>query len=220
MDYQKLINTIKSIVQHEFDEESTGHDWHHIERVYNTACFIQSKEGGDRTVVELAALLHDISDHKFNGGKLNIGGQIAVDILVKNGCDELTALKVKKIIDSVSFKGANVTDDVNSLEAQIVQDADRLDAIGAIGIARAFAFGGNRNRPIYEPSSSPTLHDTFDDYVKSKSHTINHFHEKLLLLKDRLHTSTAKSIGKERYSYMEEFLKQFHKEWDLNTIRE
>ncbi len=218
MDYQKIINTIKAIVQHEFDEEATGHDWHHIERVYNNACFIQSKEGGNRIIVELAALLHDISDHKFNGGKLNAGGEIAYAILLKNGCDDATALKVKKIIDSVSFKGAKVNDEIDSLEGQIVQDADRLDAIGAIGIARAFAFGGNRNRPIYEPNSSPILHESFDDYAKSKSHTINHFHEKLLLLKDRLHTNTAKTIGKERHSYMDEFLKQFHKEWDLNTL--
>ncbi len=216
MDYQNLINTVKEIVQIEFKEESTGHDWHHIERVYNTACFIQTKEGGNRVIVELAALLHDISDHKFNGGNLNAGGEIAFTILIKNGCEESIALQVKKIVDSVSFKGAKVKDEIESLEGQIVQDADRLDAIGAIGIARAFAFGGNRNRPLYEPDSSPTLHGSFDEYSKSKSHTINHFHEKLLLLRDRLHTETAKIIGKERHSFMEDFLKQFHKEWDLN----
>ncbi len=218
MNYTILINTIKTLVQSEFEEEATGHDWHHIERVYNTACFLQSKEGGNRSVVELAALLHDISDHKFNGGKLNEGGKIAYQLLIENGCDETTAIQVKHIVDSVSFKGANVQDNVTSLEAQIVQDADRLDAIGAIGIARAFAFGGNRNRPIYEPSSSPTLHTSFEEYANSKSHTINHFHEKLLLLKDRLHTKTAIEIGKERHLFMEDFLKQFHNEWNINTI--
>jgi len=218
MDYTNVINSIKTLVQSEFEIESTGHDWHHIERVYNTACFLQSKEGGNSSVIELAALLHDISDHKFNGGKLNEGGKIAYQLLIENGCDESTAIKVKQIVDSVSFKGANVKDEVASLEAQIVQDADRLDAIGAIGIARAFAFGGNRNRPIYEPSSTPTLHTTFEEYSSSKSHTINHFYEKLLLLKDRLHTQTAIEIGKERHLFMEDFLKQFYKEWNINTI--
>lgn len=218
MNYKILINTIKTLVQSEFKEEATGHDWHHIERVYNTACFLQSKEGGNLSVIELAALLHDISDHKFNGGKLNEGGKIAYQLLIENGCDETTAIEVKQIVDSVSFKGANVQDNVTSLEAQIVQDADRLDAIGAIGIARAFAFGGNRNRPIYEPSSNPTLHTTFEEYSRSKSHTINHFYEKLLLLKDRLHTKTAIEIGKERHLFMEDFLNQFYNEWNINTI--
>ena len=217
MDYNNLVKVIKELIQEDFKEESTGHDWHHIQRVYSTACYIQTKEGGDRIVVELAALLHDISDHKFNGGKLNEGGKVAYELLIENNCDEVIAQKVKKIIDKVSFTGAKVNDEVESLEGQIVQDADRLDAIGAIGIARAFAFGGNRNIPIYEPSSLPTLHDTFDSYANSKSHTINHFHEKLLLLKDRLHTETAKTIGKQRHSYMEDFLMQFHAEWDLNS---
>ena len=218
MDNTNVIQTIKTLVQSTFAIEATGHDWHHIERVYNTACFLQSKEGGNRSVIELAALLHDISDHKFNGGKLNEGGKIAFQLLIENGCDKNTAEHVRQIVDSVSFKGANVKDEVNSLEAKIVQDADRLDAIGAIGIARAFAFGGNRNRPIYEPSSTPTLHTSFEEYSSSKSHTINHFYEKLLLLKDRLHTQTAIEIGNERHQFMEDFLNQFYKEWNINTI--
>ncbi len=218
MKYSDIINKIKTKLQIELENEATGHDWFHINRVYENACFIQSKEGGNRNVIALASLLHDISDHKFNGGKLNEGGKIAFQLLIENGCDEKTALHVKEIVDSVSFKGANVQDEVISLEGQIVQDADRLDAIGAIGIARAFAFGGNRNRPIYEPSSAPTLHSTFEEYSVSKSHTINHFYEKLLLLKDRLHTKTAIEIGKERHQFMEFFLKQFYNEWNLNTI--
>ena len=218
MEYTNIINKIKTKLQTELEKEATGHDWHHINRVYDNACFIQSKEGGNRNIVELAALLHDISDHKFNGGKLNEGGKIAFQLLIENGCDEKTALHVKEIVDSVSFKGANVLDEVISLEGQIVQDADRLDAIGAIGIARAFAFGGNRNRPIYEPSSAPILHNTFEEYSVSKSHTINHFYEKLLLLKDRLHTKTAIEIGKERHLFMEDFLNQFYNEWNINTI--
>jgi uncharacterized protein len=220
MNTEDLIKKIKDIVQSEFDEESTGHDWHHIERVYDNACFIQSKEGGDRVVIELAALLHDISDHKFNGGKMDEGGKVAYMLLIENNATVELAEKVKLIVNSVSYKGANVSDNSNTLEAQIVQDADRLDAIGAIGIARAFAFGGNRNRPIYTPDVKPKLHDTFEEYANSKSHTINHFHEKLLLLKNRLHTETAKVIGNERHAFMELFLKQFYKEWDLNKINE
>ncbi len=218
MNFFEIINKVKTKLQAELENEATGHDWNHINRVYENACFIQSKEGGDRNVIELAALLHDISDHKFNGGKLNEGGKIAYQLLVENGCDKKTAIHVKQIVDSVSFKGANVKDEVISLEGQIVQDADRLDAIGAIGIARAFAFGGNRNRPIYKPSSAPTLHSTFEEYAISKSHTINHFYEKLLLLKDRLHTKTAIEIGKERHVFMEDYLKQFFNEWNINTI--
>ena len=218
MKYTNIIITIKTKLQTELQNEATGHDWYHINRVYENACFIQSKEGGNRNVVELAALLHDISDHKFNGGKLNEGGKIAFQLLIENGCDEETAIHVKQIVDSVSFKGANVEDQVGTLEGKIVQDADRLDAIGAIGIARAFAFGGNRNRPIYEPNSTPTLHTTFEEYSSSNSHTINHFYEKLLLLKDRLHTKTAIEIGNERHQFMEDFLKQFYNEWNINTI--
>lgn len=213
--YGELIDKIKEIVYAEFLHEATGHDWHHIERVYSNACYIQSIEGGNKTIIELAALLHDISDHKFNGGKLDEGGKVAYNLLMENGCDEKTAETVRQIVDSVSFKGANVEDKMTMLEGKIVQDADRLDALGAIGIARAFAFGGNRNRPIYDPSSSPVLHDSFDTYAASKSHTINHFYEKLLLLKDRLHTQTAKKMGEERHIYMENFLSQFYDEWEI-----
>src|SRR5688500_17619186 len=141
----ELIERIKVLVRDQFKEDPTGHDWYHIERVHKTACFIQSIEGGDPQLVELAALLHDISDHKMNGGKLNEGGKVAYNLLIENGSNEELALKVKEIVDSVSYKGSKVQDSTNSLEARIVQDADRLDALGAIGIARAFAFGGNKN---------------------------------------------------------------------------
>lgn len=215
MNDSALIETIKNIVYTSFQDDATGHDWHHIERVYNMAIYLQEKEGGNKTVIELAALLHDISDHKLNGGKLNIGGQVGYEILRKNGCAKAIAEKVRAIIDSVSFKGANVKDQSTSWEAKIVQDADRLDALGAIGIARAFAYGGNKNRPIFEPDVKPTLHDSFEQYTKDKSHTINHFHEKLLLLKDRLHTDTAIIIGNERHQFLYTFLEQFNKEWFL-----
>jgi uncharacterized protein len=214
-----IVQTITKILQEQFKDDATGHDWYHIQRVYELACFIQSKEGGNKTVIQLAALLHDISDHKFNGGKLNVGGQIGYELLRKNGCPKEIASKVKDIIDVVSFKGALVQDKPTTLEAKIVQDADRLDAIGAIGIARAFAYGGNKNRPIYDPNIQPVLHESFEAYAKSKSHTINHFYEKLLLLKDRLHTKTAKKIGEERHQYMITFLDQFKAEWNIKSSK-
>ncbi len=212
---QEVIPIVIKFLKEEFKDDTTGHDWFHIKRVYENACFIQTKEGGNKTVIELAALLHDISDHKFNGGKLNIGGQIGYELLRKKGCSKEIASQVKEIIDVVSFKGALVKDTPKTLEAKIVQDADRLDAMGAIGIARAFAFGGNKNRPIYDPNTPPILHDNFEAYSKSKSHTVNHFYEKLLLLKDRLHTSTAKNIGQLRHDYMLNFLEQFKNEWSI-----
>lgn len=213
MQDQKLIETIKNHVQETFKNDSTGHDWFHVKRVYDMSCYLHSVEGGNRTVIELASLLHDISDHKLNGGKLNIGGQVGYELLRKHGCSKNIACKVKDIIDAVSFKGAKVKDKPTSWEAKIVQDADRLDAIGAIGIARAFAYGGNKNRPIFDPNIKPTCHKSFEQYANDKSHTINHFHEKLLLLKDRLHTDTAIKIGKERHNLMVSFLNQFDKEW-------
>ncbi len=218
MNYDYLIKEIIQVIQSNFEEEATGHDWHHIERVYNMACHLQSIEGGNKVIIQLAALLHDISDHKFNGGILNKGGEVAYDLLLEKGCDAATAEEVKNVIDCVSFKGANVEDHALTLEGKIVQDADRLDALGAIGVARAFAFGGNKNRPIYEPANTPVLHDTFEEYANAKSHTINHFYEKLLLLKDRLHTPTAIKLGEERHLFMERFLEQFYKEWNVNTI--
>lgn len=217
MDYSLLIKEIKAFLMVDLEDESTGHDWYHIERVYNMACYIQSIEGGNREMIELAALLHDISDHKFNGGKLDEGGNVAYTLLLSKGCDEQMALDVKNIIDGVSYKGAHVEDKMSTLEGKIVQDADRLDALGAIGIARAFAYGGHRNRPLYSPKTPPVLHDSFVQYATAKSHTINHFYEKLLLLKDRLHTNSAKVIGEERHNYMESFLLQFYKEWGVNT---
>lgn len=210
----ELIQKVKEHVREIFQHDATGHDWFHIERVYTIACKIQEVEGGDLELVALAALLHDISDHKMNGGILNHGGIVAFELLKDLNCSNELAEKVKDIVDTVSYKGANVSDKMDSLEGQIVQDADRLDAIGAIGIARAFAFGGNKNRPMYLPDHLPEMHHTFESYANSKSHTVNHFYEKLLLLKDRLHTETAKKIGLQRHEFMETFLQQFYNEWD------
>lgn len=210
----QLVEIVKEKVHGIFEHDTTGHDWFHIERVLKMAEFLQTKEGGDLEIVQLAALLHDISDHKMNGGILNAGGKVAFDMLIKLGYDEKKATLVKEIVDGVSYKGAHVQDSMQSLEGKIVQDADRLDAIGAIGIARAFAYGGSKNRPMYVPDFSPTMHASFEEYASSKSHTVNHFYEKLLLLEARLHTSSAKKIGKERHVFMEQFLEQFYNEWN------
>lgn len=209
-----LVDRIEQIVKETLEADASGHDWYHINRVVQNAKQIQSREGGDLLLIEIAALLHDISDHKLNGGILNDGGRVSKEILLKEGTTEVFADRVAQIVDSVSFKGAEVQDKVDSLEAKIVQDADRLDAIGAIGIARVFAYGGAKGQAMYDPELDPTLHSSFEDYVNSKTTSINHFHEKLLLLKDRLHTAAAKKIGQERHDFMLAFLKQFDREWN------
>lgn len=211
-----LIDQLIEQLKKEFAKDSTGHDWYHIHRVYELSKYIHSKEGGDLELISLGALLHDISDHKFNGGQLDKGGDVALELLLEHGYSEEKAHKVKEIVNSISYKGANVKDTTRSLEAKIVQDADRLDAIGAIGIARTFAYGGHAGNPIYDPELKPQLHDSFEAYANARTHTINHFHEKLLLLADRLHTDTAKSIGKKRTELMRQFLASFHDEWDIN----
>ena len=208
-----LAQTIQKFVKERFESFEGSHDWFHIERVWKTAKYIQSQEGGNLEVIELAALLHDIADHKYNDGDFQKGEKVAYEVLINKGASEELAAEVSKVIGIVSFKGANVTDEATSLEGQIVRDADRLDAIGAIGIARAFAYGGSRNRPLYNPEIEPRLHSSKEDYYTSKSHTINHFYEKLLLLKDRMETPTAKILAEERQKVMLDFLEQFKKEW-------
>lgn len=209
------LNALKVLVQKRFANHGADHDWYHIERVYQLAVFLQSKEGGDLMLISCASLLHDISDHKLNGGILNDGGNVTRQILGDLGHDALFAAKVAEIVDGVSFKGAGVPDESTSLEMQIVRDADRLDAMGAIGIARAFHFGGSRNRPFFSPNQLPNQHTTFEAYSSDKSHTINHFHEKLLLLKDRLHTKAAKDMGESRHRLMENFVEEFYQDWNF-----
>eukprot|EP00667_Euglena_gracilis_P020419 EG_transcript_22118 len=210
-----LVAAVQQRMKEQFASSEGSHDWHHVQRVWRLACRLQEAEGGDRAVVELAALLHDISDHKLNGGRLDAGGHAAAELLVSLGADAALAQRVAAVVDSVSFKGAHVPDTAVTLEAQVVQDADRLDAMGAIGIARTFAYGGSRNRPLYDPDVPPQLHSSFQEYAKSQSPTINHFHEKLLLLQGRLHTPTARLIGAQRHAFMERFLTEFHREWEL-----
>lgn len=207
------IRLLEQQVKEQFMEYGADHDWYHIERVYKVAMHICVREKGNTEVVACGALLHDISDHKLNGGKLNDNGRVARLMLERLGVDEALIGEVEVLVDAVSFKGANVPDAAGSLELNIVRDADRLDAMGALGIARAFHFGGSRERPFYLPDVPPQMHDSFDAYHKSGGHTLNHFHEKLLLLKDRLVTPSAREIGEKRHRLMEEFVDAFYREW-------
>ena len=213
-----IVDQVIEEIKSQFEGDATGHDWFHIERVLNLSRFIQLKEGGDLLIIELSALLHDISDHKFNGGKLDEGGIVASEILQRLGVDTDVIERVKYIVDNVSYKGAKTKSEMNCLEGKIVQDADRIDAIGAIGIARTFAYGGHNNQVIYDPTMTPTLHQNFSEYANTKTNTVNHFHEKLLLLKDRLNTKTGLALGKQRHDLMESFLSSFMEEWNFNKI--
>ena len=211
-----LVTKILERVKQEFSSKEGSHDWFHIERVWKMSCFLQKIEGGDQTIVELTALLHDISDHKYNGGDFEKGKEIAYQMIIEHVGDSETAEKVSKIIPQISFKGSEQKDQEICIEGMIVRDADRLDAIGAIGIARAFAYGGSKSRPLYNPDISPISHHTKEDYLNSKSHTVNHFYEKLLLLKDRMHTDSAREIAEIRHSYMLNFLDEFYKDCSLS----
>jgi len=209
----RILESLEKKIKALFGAEGTGHDWHHINRVRNTALKIGDAEGADLFVVELAALLHDIADHKFHNHDLTVGPERAREIILEETSDTDLAERIATIVSEISFKGAGVETPVSSLEAAVVQDADRLDALGAIGIARAFAYGGHKNRPIYDPEIESSLHDNFEDYAKKGTHTINHFYEKLLLLKDRMNTDSGSKIAEERHRFMEEFLDRFYEEW-------
>lgn len=206
-------NTIRFVKQ-QLENAEGGHDWFHIERVYKNALLIAQEESCDLMVVKLGALFHDVADSKFHDGDETVGPKIARDFLEKEGVAEETIAHVINIIDHISFKGGNFERKFSSKELQIVQDADRLDAIGAIGIARCFNYGGFKNRVIYDPAIQPNLTMSKEEYKKSQSPTINHFYEKLLLLKDKMNTQTGKKIAAERHRYMENFLSQFYAEWD------
>lgn len=215
---ETLVSRIQKAVQTKFEAFEGSHDWFHIERVWNTAKYLQSKEGGDLEIIELAALLHDIADHKYNDGDFDKGADVAFNFLKNEGASDELAKHVSDVIAVVSFKGANVEDASTSIEGKIVRDADRLDAIGAIGVARAFAYGGSRQRPLYNPEIAPKMHGSKEEYFKSKSHTVNHFYEKLLLLKDRMDTESAKILAQERHDFMLLFLQEFKKEWNLKNV--
>jgi len=214
---QHIVEQSAAHVKQRLTGEGTGHDWWHIERVRRAAVLIAKQENADLFVVELAALLHDISDWKFHGGDENAGPREARSWLEKIGVEKTVIDHVCEIIHDLSFKGAGVKAAMRTNEGMVVQDADRLDALGAIGIARAFAYGGHKNREIYNPDILPTLHKSFEEYKTANGTTINHFYEKLLLLKDLMNTPTARAIAEERHAYMEAFLARFMKEWGGKT---
>jgi uncharacterized protein len=212
MDKQIIILQTCEFVKTELAQAEAGHDWSHIERVWKNAKKIAAKENVDLFTVELAALLHDIADSKFHDGNENIGPEKACAFLSSINVDSEIIDHVEQIIRNISFKGGNFERDFDSLELQVVQDADRLDAIGAIGIARTFHYGGYKNREIYNAEIPPQLSLTKEEYKASKSPTINHFYEKLLLLRERMHTETGKELANQRHHFMEEFLRNFYAE--------
>lgn len=206
-------NTIR-FVKTQLQGAEAGHDWFHVERVYKMAVRINKTEKADETVVALGALLHDVADSKFHNGDETIGPKMARAFLEQEGVDAVTVNHVVKIIENISFKGGNFSQSFHSRELDIIQDADRLDAIGAIGIARTFNYGGFKNRELYNPEVKPNLNMDKETYKKTVSPTLNHFYEKLLLLKDRMHTETAQKIADNRHRFMENYLAQFLAEWE------
>ncbi|CAL2105717.1 HD domain-containing protein [Tenacibaculum sp. 190524A02b] len=214
MDKTQIINNTIDFVKESLKGAEGGHDYFHVERVYRNSLLIAKTEEVDEFVVSLGALLHDIADSKFYNGDETIGPKKARQFLQSEGVENEVIVHVEKIIVNISFKGGNFEQNFRSKELDVIQDADRLDAIGAIGIARCFNYGGFKNRELYNPNIEPNLSMSKEEYKKSKAPTINHFYEKLLLLKDRMNTVTGKQIAKARHNYMEEFLNQFYAEWN------
>ena len=214
MTSKDIINKTILFVKETLTDAEGGHDWFHIERVYKNSLLIAKKEPVDLLVVSLGALLHDIADSKFHKGDETIGPRIAREFLFKHNVDSKAIEHIINIIENISFKGGHDPQKFKSAELDVVQDADRLDAIGAIGIARCFNYGGYKNRGLYNPNIKPNLNMSKEEYKSSKTPTINHFYEKLLLLKDRMNTQTAKNIALERHNYMLSFLEQFYNEWE------
>ena len=211
---QTLIDKTQQYIEEKLADDGSGHDWWHIHRVWVLAKKLADVEGAQLLVVELGALLHDIADWKFHDGDESAGPAQARAWLVSIGAQDDLVDQVCEIIATISYKGAGVATPMRTLEGKIVQDADRLDAIGAMGIARAFAYGGHKNRLIYHPEHEPEMHQTFEEYKGNAGHTINHFYEKLLLLKDRMNTSSGKKFAEERHRFMEQFLERFFYEWE------
>lgn len=208
------ISETKTFVKQQLSNAEGGHDWFHIQRVLNNALLIAKSENVDIFIVQLGALLHDIADSKFHNGDETVGPKVAREFLMKLNVDSAVIEHVIKIIENVSFGGGNAPQKFNSLELDVIQDADRLDAIGAIGIARTFNYGGFKNRAMFDPSIMPNLEMTKEEYKASNAPTINHFYEKLLLLKDKMNTKTGRQIAANRHKFMEQFLEQFYAEWD------
>ena len=211
-----VIEKTVAFVKEKLVGAEAGHDWFHIERVWKIAQKISEKEGGNLEVIELSALLHDIADPKFHNGDETLAIKISKEFLEKELVSEEIIEQVLFIIKNISFKNREELPENPPLELQIVQDADRLDAIGAIGIARTFNFGGFKNNLMYHPEIQPNLNLSKEEYKKSNGTTINHFYEKLLLLKDLMNTETAKKIASERHDFMLKFLDEFYKEWNVD----
>lgn len=201
-------------VKREMAGEGSGHDWWHTYRVWRMAIRIAKKEKADLFIVQLGALMHDLADFKAHGGDLTVNPRVARKWLGSIGADGETISRVCHIVGNVSFKGAGEKNLIKTKEGMVVQDADRLDAIGAIGVGRVFAYGGYVKREIHDPFTKPVLHSSFKEYKSTNSTTINHFYEKLLLLKDRMNTKTAKKIALRRHKFMKNYLKEFFNEWE------
>lgn len=214
MTHQALIEKTIAFVKQELKGAEGGHDWFHIERVYKNALLIAKTESVNEVIVALGALLHDIADSKFHNGDETVGPIKARQFLESQNVEEPIIDHIIKIIENISFKGGNKEQTFFSNELDVVQDADRLDAIGAIGIARCFNYGGYKNRKLYDPEIQPNLQMTPEEYKASKAPTINHFYEKLLLLRDKMNTESGRKIAQNRHDYMEGFLKQFYGEWN------
>jgi len=213
MKKSEVINKTRKHIKKLLSGEGTGHDWFHIDRVVKNAKHIAKKEGGDLFIIELAALLHDIADWKFNDGDTTIGAKKTKEWLETLKMEVEDVKKVAEIVEHISYKGGTNTYKMRTTEGKIVQDADRLDAIGAVGIARVFAFGGSMKRAIHDPTIKPKLLKSFEAYKKRKQTSINHFYEKLLLLKDKMNTKEGKRLAQKRHEFMEKYLVRFLKEW-------
>lgn len=214
---QNLVDRVAAHIKARFLAESSGHDWHHINRVWQLTRRIAAQEGADSQIAELGALVHDIADWKFHDGDDSVGPREAEALLRREGATEEVIAAVVDIVATISYKGAGVTTAMRTLEGQCVQDADRLDAIGAIGIARCFAYGGHAGRLLHDPDEAPVLHQTAAAYKDSKGASLNHFYEKLLLLKDRMNTPTGRALAEPRHRFMEDFVAQFLEEWNVSA---
>ena len=208
-----LVERVAEQIKARFLIESSGHDWYHISRVWALTRQIAVQEGANQEIAELGALVHDIAYWKFHGGDESIGPKEAERLLIQEGAPRSVIEPVIEIVATISFKGAGVSTEMRSLEGKCVQDADRLDAIGAIGIARCFAYGGHAGRLIYDPAVPPLMHQTAEAYKTAKGTSLNHFYEKLFLLKDRMNTPTGRALAEVRHQYLEDFVSQFLKEW-------
>ncbi len=215
MDESEVVTRTADYVRSQMEDDATGHDWWHVWRVWQTAKRLGEHENADLFVVELAALLHDVADWKLHNGDLSAGPKAAREWLQQLDVDKSIIAHVSEIVGGISFKGAGVATPMATIEGQCVQDADRLDAIGAVGIARCFAFGGAKDRLIFDPEHPPELHDSFEAYRKKSGPSINHFYEKLLLLKDRMHTDSGRELAEQRHQFLQTYLDQFFAEWGV-----